>query len=100
MVLITCFIKDPWPDLTAIFVAVDNSDEGKGKIVSTVKVYQRELFLNGRIVRVGGIGEVSTSAQYQKRGLASRLLEVRIHLLSICKNNCKNLDLSDLYPDF
>ncbi len=39
-------------------------------------MYLRELFLNGHPIRAGGIGEVSTSPQYQKRGLASLLLAV------------------------
>eukprot|EP01087_Luapelamoeba_hula_P019243 TRINITY_DN6350_c1_g1_i3.p1 TRINITY_DN6350_c1_g1~~TRINITY_DN6350_c1_g1_i3.p1 ORF type:complete len:378 (+),score=72.89 TRINITY_DN6350_c1_g1_i3:279-1412(+) len=44
------------------------------RIVSTVRVFDRRAYLNGALVRAGGIGEVSTRSEHRGRGLASRLL--------------------------
>ena len=62
--------NDPWRDPEGIRIAVDN-----GKIVSTVRVFIRKMFLHGEPVTVGGIGEVSTRSEYQRRGLATQLLK-------------------------
>ena len=62
--------NDPWRDPEGIRIAVDN-----GKIVSTVRVFVRKMFLHGEPVTVGGIGEVSTRSEYRRRGLATQLLK-------------------------
>ena len=62
--------NDPWRDPEGIRIAVDN-----GKIVSTVRVFSRKMFLHGEPVTVGGIGEVSTHSEYRRRGLATQLLK-------------------------
>lgn len=62
--------NDPWRDPEGIRIAVDN-----GKIVSTVRVFIRKMYLHGEPVTVGGIGEVSTRPEYRRRGLATQLLK-------------------------
>jgi predicted N-acetyltransferase YhbS len=68
--------NDPWRDLDGIRVAVD-----EGRIVSTVRVFIRRLYLHGEQVSVGGIGEVSTLPEYQRRGLATQLLRDAIRFM-------------------
>lgn len=62
--------NDPWRDAEGIRVAIDD-----GQIVSTVRVFIREMFLHGEPIRVGGIGEVSTRPEYRRQGIATRLLQ-------------------------
>lgn len=62
--------NDPWRDAEGIRIAVD-----KGTIVSTVRVFIRKIFLHGEPITVGGIGEVSTSPEYRRRGIATQLLK-------------------------
>ena len=68
--------NDPWRDSEGIRIAVDN-----GKIVSTVRVFIRKMFLHGEPVTVGGIGEVSTRPEYRRRGLATQLLKDSIRFM-------------------
>ena len=68
--------NDPWRDPEGIRIAVDN-----GKIVSTVRVFIRKMFLHGEPVAVGGIGEVSTRSEYRRRGLATQLLKDAIEFM-------------------
>ena len=62
--------NDPWQDAEGIRIAVD-----KGTIVSTVRVFIRKIFLHGEPITIGGIGEVSTSPEYRRRGIATQLLK-------------------------
>lgn len=68
--------NDPWRDVEGIRVAVDD-----GTIVSTVRVFIRQMYFHGEPVSVGGIGEVSTRPEYQKRGLATQLLKDSIQFM-------------------
>lgn len=68
--------NDPWKDVEGIRVAVDD-----GRIVSTVRVFIRKMFLHGEPITVGGIGEVSTRSEYRKRGLATQLLQDSIQFM-------------------
>ena len=68
--------NDPWRDAEGIRVALDD-----GKIVSTVRVFIRKMFLHGEPVSVGGIGEVSTRPEYRRRGLATQLLKDSIRFM-------------------
>ncbi|MDE0397297.1 MAG: GNAT family N-acetyltransferase [Candidatus Poribacteria bacterium] len=68
--------NDPWRDPEGIRIAVDD-----GTIVSTVRVFIRKMFLHGEPVTVGGIGEVSTRPEYQRRGLATQLLKDSIRFM-------------------
>jgi len=69
--------NDPWRDPEGIRIAID-----KGKIVSTVRVFIRKMYLHGEPVTVGGIGEVSTRSEYRRRGLATRLLKDAIGFMT------------------
>jgi len=65
--------NDPLRDRHAIFVAVH-----LGEIVSTVRVFHRQIYLAGEEFTMGGIGEVSTKAPYRRQGLSGKLLEMAI----------------------
>ena len=65
------WINDPWRDLESILVAVDEE-----KIVSTVRIFHRKIYLNEQIVEMGGIGEVSTKPEYQCMGLSTKLFSL------------------------
>lgn len=64
---------DPFADVSLIFVAMDGDT-----IAATVRVFDRHAWIDGRSVRVGGIGEVSTKPEYRRRGLVSELLQMAI----------------------
>ncbi len=64
---------DPHADTSMIFVAMDGE-----KIASTIRVFVRRMYLLGRLVPAGGIGEVSTQPEYRRQGLAGRLLDMAI----------------------
>ena len=49
-----------------------------GEIASTIRVFLRNVYLQGRITAMGGIGEVSTKPQFRRQGLSSKLLEMSI----------------------
>ena len=68
--------NDPWKDFEGIRVALDD-----GKIVSTVRVFIRKMYLQGEAITVGGIGEVSTRPKYRKQGLATQLLKDSIQFM-------------------
>ncbi len=68
--------NDPWRDAEGIRVATDN-----GTIVSTVRVFIRQMFLHGEPITVGGIGEVSTRPAYRRRGIATQLLKDSIKFM-------------------
>lgn len=67
------FSMDPQADVSMIFVAMDGET-----IAATVRVFRRTVWLHGRAVKCGGIGEVSTKPEYRRRGLVSELLELAI----------------------
>lgn len=81
------WINDPWRDLNTIFVALDNN-----KIVSTIRIFKRQIYLCGEAVTMGGIGEVSTLKDYRKQGLSSRLLAMALEYM---KNS--NITVSMLF---
>ncbi|NLV92488.1 MAG: GNAT family N-acetyltransferase [Firmicutes bacterium] len=49
-----------------------------GEIASTIRVFLRNVYLQGQITAMGGIGEVSTKPQFRRQGLSSKLLEMSI----------------------
>ncbi len=62
--------NDPWRSLETIFVALND-----GRIVSTVRVFLRKIYLRGEEVPAGCLGEVCTRPAYRGRGLATRLIQ-------------------------
>lgn len=81
------WINDPWRDLNTIFIALDNN-----RIISTIRVFKRRLYLCGEAVTMGGIGEVSTLKDYRKQGLSSTLLNMALEYM---KNS--NIKISMLF---
>ena len=64
------FNNDPWRDTDGIFVAMDEDT-----IAATVRVFRREVWLFGKKISMGGIGEVSTKEAYRCKGLSGKLLQ-------------------------
>jgi len=65
------FVADPHKDYNSVFVI--KSEEGK--IISTVRVFHRQVYIGGKIYKMGGIGEVSTNVNYRRLGLSYKLLD-------------------------
>ena len=63
------FMADPYRDYKSVFIIKDNN-----KIVSTVRVFHRQVYLGGKIYKMGGIGEVSTNINYRRLGLSYKLM--------------------------
>ena len=63
------FEHDPTFRDELCFVAVDGD-----RIVSTLQVFGKDVRVNRSTLRVGGIGNVFTTASYREHGIASRLL--------------------------
>jgi len=72
--------QDPDRAISGIFVCVADN-----QIVSTVRVFHRAIYFKGRVLSMGGIGEVSTLPEYRRKGIASKLLHMAIEYME--KNN-------------
>lgn len=70
------YTLDPYVDCSLIFIVVHD-----GEIVSTVRVFDRKVWISGRSVHIGGIGEVSTKIAYRGQGYAGALLNVAIEAM-------------------
>lgn len=70
------FTQDPHADAGLIFVAMDG-----GVIASAVRVFVRTIWLQGRAVSMGGIGEVSTKPAYRRQGHAGALLHMAVEAM-------------------
>lgn len=81
--------NDPFADPKGVFVAED-----AGELVASTRVFSREIYLRGRRVGLGGIGEVCTRPEYRGRGLSGRLLQMAIRYMAE-----KSLPLSLLFTD-
>lgn len=68
--------NDPWKDLSTIFVAVE-----KEKVLSTLRIFHREVYLQRNKIKIGGIGEVCTKPEAQGKQLASKLLNHAIEIM-------------------
>jgi predicted N-acetyltransferase YhbS len=67
------FEMDSDGDPSLIFVAMDGET-----IAATVRGFRRQMWLAGRALQIGGIGEVSTKPAYRRQGLAAKLLQQAI----------------------
>lgn len=92
------FYNDPQRDSSLIKVIIFNDDDDcnnnshddvveSNKIVSSVRIFQRRISIgnnnnSGKFIKAGGIGEVCTSEQHRKRGLAKRLLVDAMNTMS------------------
>ena len=52
-----------------------------GKIRACVRVYFRDIYCQGEIIKIGGIGDVGTDPPHQHRGYASQLMEDAIQYM-------------------
>lgn len=64
---------DPDADCSLIFITMQD-----GEIASTVRVFDRNVWIAGRSVHIGGIGEVSTKPAYRNKGYAGALLRMAV----------------------
>lgn len=83
------FAMDPCQDTDLIFVAMDGDI-----IAATVRVFDRHVWIDGRDVHMGGIGEVSTKAAYRRKGLAGQLLS-----MALLAMEARGMTLSILFGD-
>ena len=67
------FVADPHKNYDSVFIIKDD-----GQIISTVRVFHRQVYIGKKIYKMGGIGEVSTNPDYRKLGLSSKLLDVSV----------------------
>ena len=69
------FWCDPWRDAKLVVVAETCETDKPAELVSTLRIFQRQIYLfDGSVLRVGGIGEVCTREDWQRRGLCRELL--------------------------
>ena len=61
--------NDPWRDINKIFIAVENS-----VILSALKVIDRDIVINGFLIKAGGVAEVCTRPECGGKGYSSDLL--------------------------
>ena len=77
-----------------------------GEIVSSVRIFRRTLSAPGqyRTIEAGGIGEVCTSTNHQRRGLSKLLLKDALSIMSTSskcdKENGMKCSLLHANPDF
>lgn len=82
--------NDPWRDIESILVAVEDD-----KILSTVRIFHRKMYLKNHIVSMGGIGEVSTKSQSRGLGLSTKLLSLAIDRMKKLEINVSTLATSE-----
>ena len=100
------FYNDPRRDasLVRVLIHCPNNDENEkmnGEIVSSVRIFRRTLSTgnaSATIIEAGGIGEVCTSPNHQRRGLSKILLNDAIHIMvsssSLSSTCCDNKSIS------
>jgi len=94
------FVNDPDADYNGVFVAIDDSvahgggecvsfcsaERGnmaplRGRMVSSVRIFTRTMYLGGCEIRCGAVGEVCTLREYRGRGLSGKLLTMAIEYM-------------------
>jgi len=80
------YFNDPNKDFNTIFVMKNEINE----IVSTVRIFNREVYIGGKKYKMGGIGEVSTALSYRNRGLSAKVLH---HCVEYMKSNDYSISL-------
>ena len=106
------YYNDPRSDATLIRVLIhcpnNTSDERRhGEIVSSVRIFRRSLSIAGQqsnnssssSIEAGGIGEVCTSPNHQRRGLSKLLLKDALNIMSSSDSGMK-CSLLHASPDF
>ena len=70
--------NDPYRDASLIFVAIENQT---GKMVSSVRIFCREILCESSVFKIAGVGEVCTLASFRNLGLSRKLLT---YSLQVC----------------
>jgi predicted N-acetyltransferase YhbS len=70
-------LNDPSLRDELCLVAVD-----RGRLVSTVQIFDRKVNLAGRAIAMGGIGSVFTLPEYRKSGVASALMRLSVETMA------------------
>lgn len=65
---------DPYKDINGIFVAVDK----EGEFLSTLRVFIRDIYINGTLVSCAGIGSVGTKEEFRGKNLSTTLFEMSL----------------------
>ncbi|KAL7449501.1 hypothetical protein ACHAWC_001555 [Mediolabrus comicus] len=107
------FYNDPRCDASLVRVLIhcpssnngddDNDEKLNGEIVSSVRIFRRTLSTGGAAanssnsgdggattIEAGGIGEVCTSPNHQRRGLSKILLKDAINIMFTSRDNTKS----------
>lgn len=86
------YFNDPRRDASLVTVMKETVT---CKIVASTRVFVRRISIgNGKYVEAGGIGEVCTSLDHRKKGLAKKLLLNAIQLMTQRNMNCSMLHAS------
>ena len=92
----THFWGDPWRDARLIIVAEGNLPP-EPDILSTLRVFRRQIYcVDGSTQSVGGIGEVCTRPDWQRRGLCRELLGAAVDLMQSNSMVCACLHTSSM----
>ena len=86
------YYNDPRCDPALVRVLIYKTPHD-AEIVSSVRIFRRTLSTAGNVqqIEAGGIGEVCTSPNHQRRGLSKILLKDAIQIMSSsCQNNKEN----------
>ena len=103
--------NDPRSDISLIRVLINcpntnNTEDENSEIVSSVRIFRRTLSTPGRVgrnnttIEAGGIGEVCTSPNHQRRGLSKILLKDAIAIMSNSEHSGMECSLLHAAPDF
>jgi len=65
--------NDPNRDINGILVAVEG-----GAILSSLRIFYRDMYIEGKKIRAAGIGEVGTRLESRGKGLSASLLEIAV----------------------
>lgn len=71
------YYNDPGRDPSLIRVALCD-----GTIVSSVRIFSRQVSVGNNVCNAGGIGEVCTSSNHRRRGLSKFLLQDAIQIMT------------------
>jgi predicted acetyltransferase len=66
-------------------------------VVSTVRVFNRTVYMNGVATVTGGIGEVSTQSAFRSRGFAKQLMNVATQYMTQVEYNNQRIILFSLH---
>jgi predicted GNAT family N-acyltransferase len=72
---VTHFKCDPFRDINTIVVAIENDQTPYKQIISTARIFLRQVYVSNNIYTLGGLGEVCTKESYRGKGIAKLVLD-------------------------